>query len=306
VSRETGSGRYATDFLLDLFRHPLDPGYADAARRRAERPAPARWDRVGSGTVRTVVLAAIGFLLAVAYQSAVAARPETSQARAGLVADVRERRTETDQLQRRADDLRRDVTRQRDEALGEGAESGRLRELDAAAGLTEVRGDGVAVRVADAPPPVDPVTGRQTASNPGLVLDRDLQDIANELWHGGAEAITINGQRLTATSTIRAAGGAILVDFRPVTGPYQVNAIGPDDLDARFADSATAKRFRRYVEAYGMQFSVKRQRAMTLPAAGEPELRYARTPGEPSASPSPHRSGPAGPSTQPSPSGGGK
>src|SRR5207302_160556 len=123
----TGGG-LSPDFLTDLFRDPLDPGYAAAARRRASRPEPPGWRR------------------------------------------------------------------------------------------------------ADAPPPVDPVTGRQTGTNPGLVLDRDLQDVANELWHDGAEAIAINGQRLTATTTIRAAGGAILVDFRPVTAPYQVSAIGPDDL----------------------------------------------------------------------------
>jgi len=80
-------------------------------------------------------------------------------------------------------------------------------------------------------------TGKRAATNPGQVLDRDLQDVVNELWHDGVEAIAINGQRLATTSTIRAAGGAILVDFRPITSPYQVAAIGPDDLDKRFGDS---------------------------------------------------------------------
>src|SRR5439155_1109418 len=84
----------------------------------------------------------------------VRARPATSQARAGLVADVKDRRTQTDQLQRRADDLRAEVTRQRDAALaGEGGEGNRLRDLDAAAGLSEVRGTGVVVRLADAAQP---------------------------------------------------------------------------------------------------------------------------------------------------------
>jgi uncharacterized protein YlxW (UPF0749 family) len=169
-----------------------------------------------------------------------------------------------------------------------------------------VRGDGALVRLADAPPPVDPVTGKRSGSNPGVVLDRDLQDVANELWHDGAEAIAINGQRLTGTTTIRAAGGAILVDFRPVSAPYEVSAIGPDDLDKRFADSGTARRFRRFVDAYGMQFSVKKQRGMTLAAAGEPDLGYARPVGTPAARPSASGGGSPSGSAVPSASGGGK
>jgi uncharacterized protein YlxW (UPF0749 family) len=145
------------------------------------------------------------------------------------------------------------------------------------------------VRLVDAPPPVDPVTGKRSGTNPGRVLDRDLQDIANELWRLGAEAVAINGERLTGTSTIRAAGDAILVDFRPVTAPYEVSAIGPPDLGSTFTDSTTAARFRRYVQAYRMEFSVKQKDNMTLPAAAEPRLRYAQTPSAPpvpSASPS--------------------
>jgi uncharacterized protein YlxW (UPF0749 family) len=136
----------------------------------------------------------------------------------------------------------------------------------------------VAVRVTDAPPQVDPVTGRTTQENLGVVLDRDLQDIANALWQAGAEAVAVNGQRLTATGTIRAAGGVILVDFRPVTSPYEVTAIGPPDIADTFGASGTAKRFKRYVEEYRMQFSVKKRTGLTLAGAGEPPLKYARTP----------------------------
>src|SRR5207247_8305356 len=134
-------GALSPDFLTDLFRDPLDPGYAAAARRRAGRPEPPPWRRAGGGGARAVVLILIGFLLTVAYQYAMRARPATSQARASLVSDVKDRRAQTDELQRRADALRGAVNRQRDAALaGEGGEGGRLRELDAVAGLSEVRG----------------------------------------------------------------------------------------------------------------------------------------------------------------------
>jgi uncharacterized protein YlxW (UPF0749 family) len=161
-----------------------------------------------------------------------------------------------------------------------------------------VQGDGVVVTVSDAPAAVDPVTGSVDVDNPGRVLDRDLQDIANALWQSGAEAIAVNGQRLTATSTIRAAGEAILVDFRPITRPYQLSAIGPDGIDKRMADSATGKRFKRFVEIYRMQFEIKARDGLTLPAGADPGLRYARPP-----EPAQPGAGPSG-SGSPSPSGG--
>ncbi|HEV7898125.1 MAG TPA: DUF881 domain-containing protein [Planosporangium sp.] len=267
------------DFLTELFRAPLDPGYAQAARKRAaSAPEPARWRRLTARGTGLVALTVIGFLLAVSYRYAAAAQPEAGRARAGLVADVRSRRAATDDLQKRADQLREQVVGARDAALADSGESARLRNLEADTGLARVHGDGIVVRVVDAPPPVDPVTGKQSTTNPGRVLDRDLQDISNELWRLGAEAIAINGERLTATSTIRTAGGAILVDFRPVTAPYEVAAIGPGDLKDTFNGSSTAKRFRNYVGTYRMQFSVERRDAMTFAAAVQPRLRYAQPP----------------------------
>ena len=285
-----------TDFLTSLFREPLDPGYARAARLRPEALPRSRW-RIGSTRgVRLLAIVLIGFLLATAYQYAVAAKPETATARAGLAADVRTRRAQADELQRESDQLRADVVRARDEALADSDEARRLHELAAGAGMASVRGDGVVVRLVDGPPKVDPVTGKPDPGNPGRVVDRDLQDIANSLWHEGSEAIAINGQRLTTTSTIRAAGGVILVDFAPVTSPYLISAIGPDDLDTRLSDSTTGRRFRRYVDVYRMQFSVRQEQGMTLAAAAEPQLRFARPVGA-----SPQPSG----SAVPSPSGGG-
>jgi uncharacterized protein YlxW (UPF0749 family) len=287
-----------SDFLTELFRTPLDPGYAQAARRRTQgAPEPAGWRRGTALGIRVCALVVIGYLLAVSYEYAAAAQPEASRARAGLVADVRSRRATTDELQKRADLLREQVTRQRDAALSDSGEGARLRNLEAGAGLAKVRGAGIVVRLVDAPPPVDPVTGKQTGNNPGRVLDRDLQDIANELWRRGAEAIAINGERLTATATIRAAGDAILVDFRPVTAPYEVSAIGPGDLAGTFGGSATAKRFRKYADVYRMEFSVKQRDGITLPAAAEARLRYAHQPPD---TPSP--SGSQRPSGSPVPS----
>jgi uncharacterized protein YlxW (UPF0749 family) len=290
-----GQRRFSPDFLTEIFRNPLDPGYADAARRRAQQPdTPAR--RTSGLAARTVSLIAIGFLLVVAYQQTVKGAPESSRTREGLVNTVRSAQSETDQLQHRAEQLRDQVAKQRDEALtAAGADADTLSRVEVAAGTTKVHGSGAVVELNDAPTPVDPVTGKATGQNLGMVLDRDLQDVANELWHDGAEAIAINGERLTATSTIRTAGITILVDFRPITAPYQVQAIGPADLDKSFNNSLTGARFRAYVTNYGMKVAVKKQGDLTLPAAADPQLHYAQP--VPSSSPSTAVTGSPVPST---------
>ena len=185
---------FGPDFLNELFRHPLEPGYAAAAARRAETGPRTGWRHEVTRSVCLITLLAIGFLLVVAYRQTMAEEPGRSRARAGLVTQVNERQDVTDALQERADRLRDEVARQRDAALT-GTDAARLRDLEASTGLAKVRGDGAVVRVNDAPSAVDPVSGAKGGPDLGRVFDRDLQDIANALWSTGAEAIAINGQR---------------------------------------------------------------------------------------------------------------
>ena len=296
---------YVPDFLIELFRNPLDPGYADAAARRAQVGPATGWRQGARRAVAAVTLVAVGFLLAVAYRQTMADEPSRSKARAGLVAQIKERESDVGRLQTRADVLRGEVARQRDAALTD-TDAARLRDLESVAGLARVRGDGVVVRVADGPGAVDAVTGKGT--NLGRVYDGDLQDIVNALWGAGAEGISINGQRLTATSTIRGAGGAILVDFRPVTGPYEVSAIGPAEMEGRFQNSAAARLLRSVAADHGMTFQVRRAKGLILPAAAEPQLRYARPATTPTLAPSNSRAPttlpPSGADESPSPTGG--
>ncbi|MFI9638451.1 DUF881 domain-containing protein [Micromonospora sp. NPDC051925] len=291
---------FTPDFLTELFQNPLDPGYADAAARRQEKPGPAGWRGAAARAVAVVVVAAVGFLFAVAYRETMADEPSRSQARAALIAQIKQREAETDEMTARAGRLREEVGRQRDAALS-GSQAARLRNLEAGTGLGRVRGDGVVVRLADAPVQDDGAVTGDSGAGPSRVIYSDLQKVANDLWASGAEAISINGQRLTATSTIRSAGAAILVDFRPVTSPYEVSAIGPRSLRDRFDDSRSAYLMRRVARDTGLSFEVRETDDLTLPAAPEPRLRYA----EPSVSPSPAAtgSGAAVRSTGPGPSG---
>jgi uncharacterized protein YlxW (UPF0749 family) len=274
-----GQRRFAPDFLTELFQNPLDPGYADAAARKARGEGVTGTPKKIISAVSALTLIALGFLLVVAYQQTTAAEPARSQARDTLVDQVQSRRSETSRLQARADRLRAEVADLREKQLG-GAAVARLRDMEAETGLAPVRGSGAKVTVGDGPMPLDPLTGER--KNESRVRDTDLQLAANALWAAGAEAIAVNGQRLTATSTIRQAGEAILVDFRPVTTPYQVVAIGPDSLADKFRDGAAGRFFRALNTRYGISYEVSEVRNVTLDAATGPNLRQA----VPSAAPS--------------------
>jgi uncharacterized protein YlxW (UPF0749 family) len=282
TSPDSGDGqrRFAPDFLTELFQNPLDPGYADAAARKARgegRTGAAK--RIVSG-ISALTLVALGFLLVIAYQQTVADAPARTQARATLIDQVQNRRSETAERQQHADRLRAEVADLREKQLG-GAAVARLKDMEAETGLAPVRGTGTRITVGDGPMPVDPLTGERKSE--ARVRDTDLQVATNALFAAGAEAIAVNGQRLTSTSTIRQAGEAILVGIQPVTTPYQVVAIGPDDLAETFREGSAGRFFRALNTKFGIAYDVAGIGEVTLDAATEPNLRQAEPSTEPSA-----------------------
>jgi uncharacterized protein YlxW (UPF0749 family) len=294
---------YVPDFLLDLFAHPLDAGYADAAAARATAPPPSGPTRQTALVLRLLALAATGLLLIIAYQQTVAAQPESSTVRQGLVRDVRQRQADTDALQRQADVLRSQAARLRDAALVN-TQAEALRQMEARTGLGAITGDGVVVTIADGPIATDPVTGQAPANDPAKVLDYDLQTLVNELWRDGAEAIAINGQRLTTASPIRRAGSAILVNLEPLTEPYRIAAVGPPSMAGAFRGSDVSQSYSDLANTVGLKFGEDVQSGLHLPAAPDPLLRYATVIAPPSALPASAGKSSAGPSAAPSSAGG--
>lgn len=252
----------------------LDPGYEEAAARRAvsgERPSRPR--RVTRLLAATLVL---GLLGAVAVVQVRRGAPVAERQRDALIGQIRRRTGETDALQRQADGLRAETEALRRSVLARSAAGQDARDdLDraaAAAALTPVSGTGAVVTVADAR------TARGArAREDGRVHDQDLQRLVDGLWAAGATAIAINGQRLTATTAIRSAGGAILVDYRPLSPPYTVEALGGDGLAGTFARSAAGRAFRTLGAVFGVRYDIRREDGVRLPAAPAPHVRYART-----------------------------
>jgi len=114
---------------------------------------------------------------------------------------------------------------------GEGVNRQLLKNFEEArmqAGLLGMKGPGVEITMDDSP------RSRPTDADPYfyIVHDVDLQALVNELWAAGAEAVSINDQRIVNRSSIRCAGPAILVNTVRLSPPYVVRGIGPAaDID---------------------------------------------------------------------------
>ncbi|RBY97441.1 DUF881 domain-containing protein [Blastococcus sp. TF02-8] len=278
--RPGGVRSLGASLLDDVLAETLDPAYAQAAAARAARGGttpPRRWGRVAvAGT-----MALAGVLVAVTYDQAAAKEQGRQEIRAALVRDIQDESEVSDQLAVQLEDLRAEVGRTSDDLLAATAVGQRaldaLGRAEQGTGAVPVTGPGLLVTLANAEADADddPVAGADNGA--GRVRDGDLQQVVNALWASGAEAISINGQRLGPTSAIRFAGEAVLVDFRPVTNPYEISAVGdPDALSAAFLLDPEVRALAWVSKNYGLQFDFAKEDELSLPAASPPELRSAR------------------------------
>ncbi|GAB3345862.1 DUF881 domain-containing protein [Modestobacter lapidis] len=294
MSGDTGSpvpGRQRSlgaSLLDQVLAETLDPAYERAAAdRRARAAATGGTGEIRSRRASSLLVAATlvvaGLLAAVAYREAAEGAQGREQVREALIEDIRTQSATTDDLAEQLDELIVEVTRTREAALdataiGQNALT-RLAAAQQGAGVVAVTGPGLRVTLGNAAADADsdPVGGSPEIALAGLVQDSDLQLVVNALWSAGAEAIGINGQRLGPTTAIRQAGGAILVDFRPVASPYQVSAIGdPDELANGFLSSPEATYVAGLERDYGLTFEFARSDELSLPAGRGAELRFAR------------------------------
>ena len=255
------------DLLLQIIRQPVDPDYADAAARGTSSSRRHR--------LLGVLAVVIGVMFAVAAVQNTRSAPALQSERAGLIDRVQEAEVQQDQLRARATALSEEITTLRATALGGDATAQQLEReigrLGPVTGAVAVTGPGVVVVVDDA-------AGAADGAEPGdRVLDLDLQILANGLWQAGAEAVAVNGHRLSALTAIRSAGDAITVDYRSLNRPYRVEAIGdPRTLPASFAESAAGAWWHDLEQNRGMRYEVGDARSLSLPADPGMTLRWAR------------------------------
>jgi uncharacterized protein YlxW (UPF0749 family) len=243
-------------------------GPAPAGPGRARPPAGSRRQRV---LVGAAALALAGFVLAVGFSSRVLSAPAIQGQRAALLARIESGENDQDTMVAALRDLRAEVESARGADL-QLTESGRLlaasiRELELATGYVEVTGPGAVVTLTDAPTPDPALEGDPDEEGLTNVLDADVQRAVNGLWTAGAEAVAINGRRLSARSAIRSAAGAILVDYRPLRPPYRVEAVGPPELAQRFAATQDAASLRGVAAEFGIGFATDSAAELRIPAA---------------------------------------
>lgn len=263
--------------LIEVMERPLDPGYAEEAARRAaareagtvRRRRPATWVGV------TVLAVCLGLAVSTATHQLRVPAAGGSDARELLERQITDRSAQVASLSSRAESLSREITELQRSDLEE-QEPGLLEQISRDAlhnGTDAVTGPGLVVSLTDG--------GGGLVEEPddnSRVRDLDVQTVVNALWDAGAEAVSVDDQRLTPKSSIRNAGQAILVNLVPLRGPtYVVRAIGdPDSMQAALARSGLPTYLQLLGAQYGVRSSTVAQSSLDLPGAGAQPLQHAR------------------------------
>lgn len=170
----------------------------------------------------------LGFLSAVQFKSQQDTSPSLPDSRVEeLTTVLKEAEEERDSLKKEVEVLRGNLS-EYEQAASEGesliavmnAELIRMRLI---AGLTKVKGEGLIIYLEDSKLKAKPVEDTELF----LIHEEDLLKVVNELFAAGAEAVSVNGQRMVANTEIRCAGPTILVNGTRIASPYEISAIGP-------------------------------------------------------------------------------
>jgi uncharacterized protein YlxW (UPF0749 family) len=206
-----------------------------------------------------------------------------------LVSLVQAQSRRNAELTREVTGLRQDVDGLSAAGTGPGDLTPRLTAAASAAGLAAVSGPALTVTLDDAP---STVAADGIDADLLVVHQQDIQAVVNALWSGGAEAMTIQGQRVISTTGVKCVGNTVVLHGIPYAPPYVISAIGDlNRLQSGLAGSTAVQIYQQYVAGYGLVYQERTQKRVVFPAhSGSLDLRWA-TPytgtGAPSGEPSP-------------------
>lgn len=246
---------FETGIARLYYRHPSTPG------------SPVR---TGSSPLFRIVpyilLGVIGFSVVVTTENAAPTAPRLSR-RARLVDLIAREDERTRSLRARLEALQVQIT-----AFETAASTGQrsLQQLRAEidrlgrfVGVTEIVGPGVRVELRDSTMRESP-TGDP---NDLVIHEQDLQAVVNALWSGGAEAMAVNGERITSSSAVRCVGNTLLLHGTVHAPPYLIEALGDTGaLLAGLEGDPFVQRFRIFAEEFRLGFDTKIIPELTLPA----------------------------------------
>jgi len=269
-ARKVSAFTPSMSLLTSVLARPLDPGYEAAARRKAEGGGRRR--TVPGAVLLAVLAVALGAMTVTATATLRAPQPAVVRARTVLEEEVTQRSLEVSESQEQLAALDTEIQRLQNAAL-EFTDPELLAQLavdESRSGAVALEGPGVRVTLADAADADEGDLDRR-------VHDSDLRIVVNGLWAAGAEAVSVNGIRVTAHTAVRSAGQAVLVDLVPLAGPYVVEAIGdPERLPTRFAGTPARDHLALLRGVYGIASTVESAPSLLAPAAAAPSLDKAR------------------------------
>lgn len=132
--------------------------------------------------------------------------------------------------------------------------SEQLQKAELAAGITDMQGPGIVVKMTDSKLRNDPTN--PTSANAEVIHDSDLLMLINELRASEAEAISLNGQRVIATSEIRCAGPSVSINNVRCYAPFEISAIG--DFDKINSSLNMPEGFADTMKFFNIQFEIKK------------------------------------------------
>jgi uncharacterized protein YlxW (UPF0749 family) len=127
------------------------------------------------------------------------------------------------------------------------------------AGLTDVKGAGIIIKMNDASLKLNVPSQFQ------LIHDNDITTVLNELKKAGAQAISINGERLMATSEQLCAGPTVRINKNRYAVPYEIKAIGDPDILYRELEKSTIITDMRDFE---IKIEISKQKEIVIPKYG--------------------------------------
>jgi len=258
------SARMRTPLLALITAEALERDYQMVAQRRIRSgDRPHGRDRTTGRIGVVVVVAAFGALVTLAAVQTSRNADIDSAGRTALIDRIENGRERLQDLQGQIADQREENASAGEDLLDLGDRvnraEGNADELGAVTGFTAVTGEGIRIELDNATY-ADPDTE--------VIRDSDLALLVNGLWTAGAEAIAINGQRITPRTAIRNSGTPIEVNSTGIAPPYVVLAVGDmDTLAANLAESSSGAGFDVLAGDYGWAYDVDNVEEQRLPAA---------------------------------------
>jgi uncharacterized protein YlxW (UPF0749 family) len=223
-------------------------------------------------------LLGLGFLVAAQLASEAPRVRYTTQERSPLIETALGLQGQQEELKARILELREEIGYL--ELAGQGSAvlvrelNRQLEEARISAGLIPLVGTGIVFQLEDSLQPAGPGANEIDY----LVGARDIRTMVEELWLAGAEALAVNGERVTNSTAIIDIGGTLLVNSAYLAPPYRISAIGPPEIYARLSGSeGFIDFFRARADAYGLRITYAEPEQVDMPAfAGTVTLRYSR------------------------------